>query len=83
MGLMPAAYGSPITEEDIRAAVEMAVDRETLLDQKGRWWGRWWAGCVAAVKKCAKCGRLIDHGYMLLPHGNVHLCAKHVEHKWV
>lgn len=78
-----ALYGSPINPDELKAAIDMASDRPALVDQWKRTWARWYAAHPDCMYLCAKCGKRIECGYLLLPEGNVRLCPSHVEHRWV
>lgn len=73
-----------ITPEDIRAAIDMASDREQVRDQLGRRWSRWYAGHPLCAATCAKCGKKgIEQGYLLVGAEHIKLCPRHVEHRWI
>ena len=76
-------FRQPISPADLRAAIEMASDREQVRDQLGRRWSRWYAGHPSCMETCASCGRLIECGYLLVGAEQVKICARHVEHRWV
>jgi hypothetical protein len=76
-------FRQPINRDDLRAAIEMASDREQVRDQLGRRWSRWYAGHPSCAARCAQCGARIELGYLLVGAEQVKLCARHVEHRWV
>lgn len=72
-----------LTPDELATAVDMACDREVLLDQRGRWWGNWRTYEPERAATCRKCGKSIMEGYCLLPEANIKICASHVERRWV
>lgn len=61
----------------------MAAHPEDLFDQKGRVWSRWTMMVPGAFRTCAKCGKKIQHGYLLQPELRVVICPEHVKRRWV
>lgn len=81
---MSALHGN-LTPDELRSAIDMASDKQELLDQQGRRWARWYAGHPSCAAICAKqgCGKPIEFGYCLVGNTDIKICPSHVERRWL